>query len=476
MAHVLILGSGITGLGTAMLLAGDGHEVTVLERDPSPPPAPGEEAWATWQRRGVNQFRLPHFLLCRFRQICDAELPAVAQAIEAAGGLRLNYLDYILGPPERRKVPRQPSDDDFELLTGRRPVVEAAMARMAEETPGVDVRRGVAVGGLLTGTSGGAGVPHVVGVRSENGEEVHADLVVDAMGRRSPLARLLSEAGQQPPREEVEDIGFRYFGRHFRPADGSAFPEARVPSLFPIGSAILLTLPADNGTWSVTLVTLDEDRALSGLRDATRWSAAIRAIPVAAHWLDGEPIEDKVVTMVGLEDRHREFAPGGRPVASGVVAVGDAWACTNPTLGLGASLALMHALALRRVLREVGLDAPLSFTEAFHRATADELYPWFAWTRNSDRQRRWEIRRQIGGAAHVTDDDAWALENALTLAARRDPDCLRALVRARTVLQPFEEVTAAPGLRERAFDLARSGPSGPPPWPTRDELVALANG
>ena len=36
--RVLIIGGGVCGLGAALLLARDGHEVTVLERDDDPPP------------------------------------------------------------------------------------------------------------------------------------------------------------------------------------------------------------------------------------------------------------------------------------------------------------------------------------------------------------------------------------------------------------------------------------------------------
>ena len=38
MAEILVLGAGLDGLSTAMLLARDGHQVTVLERDPAEPP------------------------------------------------------------------------------------------------------------------------------------------------------------------------------------------------------------------------------------------------------------------------------------------------------------------------------------------------------------------------------------------------------------------------------------------------------
>ena len=57
-----------------MLLAEDGHDVTLLERDAAEPPAPSE-AWEAWDRRGVNQFRLLHFLLPRFRFELERELP-----------------------------------------------------------------------------------------------------------------------------------------------------------------------------------------------------------------------------------------------------------------------------------------------------------------------------------------------------------------------------------------------------------------
>jgi 2-polyprenyl-6-methoxyphenol hydroxylase-like FAD-dependent oxidoreductase len=56
MAHVLILGAGPTGLTTAMMLAGDGHRVTVVERNPDEPHGDADKLWEGWERRGA----VPH--------------------------------------------------------------------------------------------------------------------------------------------------------------------------------------------------------------------------------------------------------------------------------------------------------------------------------------------------------------------------------------------------------------------------------
>src|SRR5206468_12642308 len=83
---------------------------------------------------------------------------------------------------------RQPrvDDDKFRFVTGRRPVIEAVVAAAALAQTGVTVRRGVKLAGLLTGPAREHGVPHVTGVRTTAGEEIRADLVVDAMSRKTP--------------------------------------------------------------------------------------------------------------------------------------------------------------------------------------------------------------------------------------------------------------------------------------------------
>src|SRR5687767_10285423 len=54
-SEVIVVGGGVVGLCSALLLARDGHRVRLLERDPAGPPPPGVDPWTQWERRGVSQ-------------------------------------------------------------------------------------------------------------------------------------------------------------------------------------------------------------------------------------------------------------------------------------------------------------------------------------------------------------------------------------------------------------------------------------
>lgn len=469
MADVVIVGGGLTGQAAAMLLAADGHRVRVLERDPAPPAATADEAWNAWERRGVNQFRMLHYFLPRFRQTIEAELPAVVAELEAAGALRLNVFE---GMPESMSGGLRPDDARFTALTGRRPVVEAAVGRVAARTEGVEVRRGVAVKGLVVGEALADGVPHVVGVVTDGGEELRGDLVVDAGGRRSALPRMLDEIGARPPAEEHDDCGFVYYGRHFRSADGSV-PPVFGPLLMHYDSVSTLTLPADNGTWGLGIVASADDAAMRATRDVDVWMRTFAAYPLVAHWLDGEPLTD-IAVMAKIEDRHRSFVVDGVPVATGVAPLGDSWACTNPSVGRGASIGLLHACALRDVVGEAGFDDPIGFATAWHDATTEAVEPYFRDTLTFDRHRLAEVHAQIADVPYETDDPAWGFGQALGRAAGKDPDLLRGAMEVASMLARGEEVLARPGVAERVLELGAEG--APLPGPTRSELLALVTG
>ena len=464
-ARILILGAGLGGLTTAMLLARDGYEVTVLERDPAMPPPPQRAgaAWEGWERRGVNQFRLPHFMLPRWWEQVRAELPEVRSPLDAAGAL---YLNVMAALPVARRGPMRDGDERFDTVTARRPVLEAALSAAAE-TAGVSIRRGVAVTGLTTDRPGQ--VPRVTGVLTEDGRAITADLVVDCGGRRSALGSWLQAVGARRPVEERADCGFVYYCRHFRSATGQQ-PELLNNLLHSYDSLSVITLPADNGTWSVVLTTSSRDKALRTLREPAHWHAALARYPLVAHWAEGEPISG-VDVMAGIEDRHRRLVIDGRPVATGVVAMGDAWACTNPSVGRGAAIALTHARLLRDLLRETDPADHDKFARRFDELTATAVEPLYRATLWYDRHRLAEIDADIAGTPYRTDDQRWLINKALFAASLTDPDLTRAYSSVVSFIATPNEALAPPGVLDRVIALGMPAQQYPLPGPTRGELL-----
>ena len=445
--------------------------MTVLERDAEAAPTGAEEIWGTWQRKGVNQFRLPHFFLARYRGLLDSELPEVKEELVAAGAVRLNP---VLDAPRRSGV----LSARGMARSSASPVGDAwsrQPSRRWPAAPHLEIIRGAAVAGLVTGPSAHDSVPHVAGVRLGTGEEITADLVVDMTGRRSPLPRWLEAIGARPPRDELDDCGFIYYGRHFRSA-GGGIPPALGGFLMHLGTISSLTLPADNGTWSVTLVTSAKDKALRRLRDAAIWEKAVRSLPLVAHWLDGQPIDDRVTAMAGIEDRHRSLMVDGAPVATGVVAVGDAWACSNPTVGRGASIGMLQAVLLRDTIAAASLDDPWEFACSFHHATAETVEPWYRETLAGDRHRLAEIDALLGGGEYRPRDPGWEIGQALANATFKDPDCLRGFVSVAMVLSRAADVAARPGLLDKAVALGVGWRDEPVPAPSRAELLSIVAG
>jgi 2-polyprenyl-6-methoxyphenol hydroxylase-like FAD-dependent oxidoreductase len=461
MASIAICGGSAIGLTTAMMLANDGHQVTVLEADASVPPDP-VDAWDGWDRSGVPQFRQPHNLFAGFRRIAEAELPDLTERLLAAGCVWEEPLAGL--PPWITDREPRADDDMFRFVTGRRPVVEAVIADKARDHAGVTVRRGVKLAGLLTGPAKEPGVPHVTGVRTVDGEEIAADVVIDAMGRKTPSANWLTAVGGDAPRLESEDCGFAYYTRYFT---GPQPPARMGPVLSELGTFTLLTLVGDNGTWSVTVFTATADTPLKAFRDADAFTAVIRECPLHAHWLDGTPITD-VLAYAGVLDRYRRFVVEGRPVVTGFAAVGDAWACTNPSAGRGLSVGIIQAQVLRDALHKEPAD-PVRFAHTYDAETEATVAPFYWNQIAADRGRIAQMTALRDGVAPPAPDPH--LTRFVT-AAMRDADVFRGFLETITCLATPQQVLARPEIRTTVEQLGNDEAFALP-GPDRALLLAL---
>jgi 2-polyprenyl-6-methoxyphenol hydroxylase-like FAD-dependent oxidoreductase len=466
---VVIIGGGICGLGTALLLARDGHDVTVLERDEDEIPDSPQSAWEHWERKGVAQFRQPHNFMPGLRVLLEAELPDVQEMLTRAGACRLDLVNPL--PPSFTDRTPRPIDDKLWTLTARRPVGEWVFANAAQNEPRLEVRRGESVKDLLTGRSAIDGIPHISGVRTTSGDELHADLVVDASGRQSRAPQWLAALGARPPYEEQEDCGFTYYTRYFVGTQ----PQRRGSLLTPLGCISVLTMPCDNNSWSVTVFASTGDQPLKKLRHEEQWTHTIRACPLHAHWLDGNPVTP-VLAMSGIADRYRRFVVDGQPVATGFVAVADAWACTNPSAGRGLTVGFHHALRLRDSVRSHG-DDPRALAEDFDRRTEAEVAPWYHAQIAVDRARFAEMEAvREGREAPQPDGELARSIRALVSSVAASPDLFRDLLEYVGTITPVQVILRRSEVIERlaaAREVMMGMPRPPIPGPNRDQLLRI---
>src|SRR5579871_5934072 len=468
-ADVVVVGGGPAGLASAMMLAQRGLEVVVLDRDEAPP-EDAEAAWEGWAKRSVGQFRLVHYLQPGGRVLMEEHLPGVFAELESLGAIRFNP-----AAAAARLLPSGAGGNlelgHFETLTTcRRPIIQFAYAAAAARTPGVDIRYGCPAAGLVAGADVIPGVPHVTGVCTQSGETITARVVVDAAGRRSPLSSMLEAVGGRRPPEHAFEAGFVYNTQYYR---GPELPELRDDLLSAIGSISVLTIPGDNGWWSVTLYHSPSDMHMRKVRDPESFERVLRALPNHAHWADGEPQGD-IFSMAATANTTREFIVDGTPCATGVVPLGDAWGFTNPSIGRGITLGLMHVVDMVPAIAE-HLDDPVVLAAEWERRTGDRPAKWHATTVDFDRLRAPEVDAFLRGLDDPFDpsDPSVAGPRAFRSAAHYDPQVLEWFFEVVTCRSLPGEVIARDGVLERVLEVALSNPAYTSPGPSRPQLEEL---
>lgn len=452
--QVVVAGAGVAGLAAAGALSREGHDVVLVDPDPSPPEGGAEEVFRGWERPSIGQFQQPHNFLGLGRRVLRESFPEVVEALEALGADEVR-MDAFLGA-----APREPGDEDLATIACRRPVFDATLRSAVLDRPRVTHRPG-GVDALI------ASAGRVEGVVLADGASISADLVVDASGRGPHGARWLAAAGLPAWDERTAECGLLYYSRHYRLRDSSNRPPYASLLAGPrgdLGCLAYAVFLGDNDTFCVCVMVPTSERVWRGLRDTEAFERVAARIPGVGAWLElAEPFTP-VLPMGALRNTLRTVTDGDRPRVPGLVLVGDARCHTNPTFAFGASLGLWQSVELAAAARDA-TDVDDVAVRLEQRIGADARSRFeAAAAEDADRLRLWS-----GEPLDVTDRSATMplfLRAVVARVAASDPELLRAVARRVNGLDPLDALPQRTDLLDRAralYDERRDTFPAPPP-------------
>lgn len=314
---IAVAGCGPAGLAAALLLARDGHRVTLYERFETPRP-------------------IGSGLMLQPAGMAVLEAMDLAEATLQAGA----RIDRLIGKAEPSG--RTVLDVRYAWLRTlglhgigihRAALFELLYKPVLASRVRLETKRTVV--GSERGSGGGDRR-----LLFEDGTHSPAfDLVVDALGSYSPLA---PAGGRQLA------YGALWASLDWVPGFDHAALEQRyvrasmMTGVMPIGRAPGQPCPQAAFFWSLRADRLAEWRA----RGLDAWKEDVRAL-----WPATAPLLDQIQTpnqLVFARYAHRTSSPA----EPDLIRIGDSWHATSPQLGQGANMALLDAWALARALRE----------------------------------------------------------------------------------------------------------------------------
>lgn len=313
---IAIAGCGPCGLATALLLHRAGHQVTLFERFDTPRPI---GSGLMLQPTGMA-------VLAKL-ELLDAALERGARVDRLFGqaGKRV-VLDVHYTALRRQNM--------FGIGIHRASLF--AILHDAVMQSGITVH----TGRTLTGT---APVGNKRALHFADGATSHSyDLVVDALGTRTPLAkptgRELAYGALWASLDWPHDAGFDPHALAQRYEHASV-----MVGVLPIGTPPGATSRKAAFFWSLRADRLDAWRK-GGLET---WKAQVTAL-----WANCAPLLDQIHDpdqLTFARYAHRTLAAPAEPA---LVHIGDAWHSASPQLGQGANMALLDAWALAKGLEQ----------------------------------------------------------------------------------------------------------------------------
>jgi 2-polyprenyl-6-methoxyphenol hydroxylase-like FAD-dependent oxidoreductase len=485
---VVVVGSGIAGMCTALAMARKNMSVTVLERDSEPPEGDAEKAFFEWPRRGASQFRHPHAFLGLMCNLLQDNYPDLLEAFYAAGARRVDYREMLPAELEDKYEPA-PGDEKLFVLMCRRATIETVMRRFVAGLPNITFVNNISIDGLVTEHTNTGLAVRGLKVRRDcvdvHGAEILGDIIVDASGRNTHFPRWLAAAGPSII-EENDNAEIIYYTRHykFRPGFSEPSRHAEDRSSGDLGYIKYGVFPGDNASFAIIVCLHKVEKDLhEAIKYSDTFDAVCRSIPGLTPWLTPGQV-DATTDSFGMADIRavwRHYVVDGKPIAQNIFAVGDAAIRTNPLYGRGCSTGILHAHILADTVSEI--QDPVARALAFSGRSEEAIRPIFEASLTEDKN---GIRRSLASAEgrlhekpkNFKQKFGLAFGDALMAAARYNLRVNRGFMRTVNLLEKPGEflqdrrtrlIVMFYMLRGRSRNALARNQRGP----TRDEMLSL---
>jgi 2-polyprenyl-6-methoxyphenol hydroxylase-like FAD-dependent oxidoreductase len=344
--QAVVIGSSISGLTAARVLANHFAKVIIIDRDNLPD--------KPQFRRGIPQAKHAHTLPLRGQEILEELFPGLSGELAANGAITINggsEMGYFIAG-DWHQVKHHSA---LLSMTSSRPLLESTLYRRLANEPKVQIIQAHEVTGLVVDQKG----RRVSGVRlrERHGSDRHemelaADLVVDASGRDSNAPQWLADFGYSPPRESTINAFSGYASRVYRQP---ARPPVSWKTLYvrpspPNSRRGGLLIPIEGDRWHVTLVGMARDYPPV---DEEGFMAFARSLPTPELY-EAIKVAEPLSHPSGYrrnENRVRHFDQLPHYL-EGFVVTGDAAYALNPVYAQGMTAAVLGSQALDRGLQQ----------------------------------------------------------------------------------------------------------------------------
>lgn len=351
--RAVVIGAGTTGLAATAAAARHFRDVTTVERDQ----LPDQPVW----RKGAAQSRHVHSLLKGGQNVFNHYFPGLTSDMVAHGAVEVDLGNDIIwhhsGGWKRRFA------SGVVMQCQSRGYLEWYARQRLTRYPNVSFRAHSAVDGYLMRQG------RIAGVRLADGEQIEADLVIDASGRNSNSVPFLQSLGLPVPAISELKVDIGYSTQIFQPGPGARDWKGMLIHSRPPATRTAALMPIEGGRWIVTLVGWNGDLPGGDHDSFISWA---RGLPVPELYnaiVQAEPV-DRVWRWLFPSNLRRHYERLQAPT-DGLVVVGDANTSLNPIYGQGMSQGAIGASILDACLQQqredVGAGELRGLSERFHR-------------------------------------------------------------------------------------------------------------